>query len=293
MNPDNRTPDDDFGQGLQSLRRRQFLRGIGACLSLPLLESLTLRGFGASKESKFVPPARAAFLCFPNGAIPSAWWPKQIGDSFEFSRTLAPLEPFRDHIQILGGLDQKHAYGGPDGAGDHARGNGVFLTGVRLKKSATDIRGGVSIDQIIAKQIGHLTRFQSLEFGADSIRTSGACDSGYACAYQYNLSWSTPTTPLAAESNPRVIFEKLFGAGNHGERALNLRRRREEQRSLLDFVIEDAKAMNRRLNGKDREKLDQYLTGIRQVELSIQKAEKFGQIQDPDLPTPVGIPQER
>src|SRR5206468_11777281 len=130
---------------------------------------------------------------------------------------LKPLEALRHHLQVLGGLDQKAAYGGPDGAGDHARGNGVFLTGVRLKKSATDIRAGISIDQAIAREIGHLTRYPSLELSSDAIRTSGACDSGYACAYQFNLSWSSPTTPVAAESNPRMVFERLFGTGAPGE----------------------------------------------------------------------------
>src|SRR5204863_9114815 len=134
-----------------------------------------------------------------------------------------PLQPLRQHLQVLGGLDHRAANPGPDGAGDHARGNGVFLTGVRLKKSATDIHAGISIDQVIAREIGHLTRFPSLELSSDAIRTSGACDSGYACAYQYNLSWSSPTTPVAAEANPRMAFERLFGAGAPGERAENMR----------------------------------------------------------------------
>jgi hypothetical protein len=142
-------------------------------------------------------PLRTAFVCFPNGAIQSTWWPKEEGKDHEFSATLKPLEQQRQHLQILGGLDHKNAEAGPDGAGDHARGNGTFLTGVRLKKSATDIRAGISIDQLIAREIGHLTRFASLELTCDASRNSGACDSGYACAYQYNISWSSPTTPMA------------------------------------------------------------------------------------------------
>jgi hypothetical protein len=282
-----------------SFSRRHFLRGLGACVALPAFESLSsLRALAAPGTRALATtasgaPLRAAFLVFPNGAIPSAWWPEGDGTEFEFSPTLKPLEAYRQHLQVLGGLDQKSAYGGADGGGDHARGNGVFLTGVRLKKSATDIRAGVSIDQAIAREIGHLTRFPSLELSSDAIRTSGACDSGYACAYQYNLSWSSATTPVAAESNPRMVFERLFGSGAPGERAENLKRRQEEQRSVLDFVLEEARGMNRRLNGRDKDKLDQYLTGIREIEVSIEKAERFGSPKDPGIETPSGIPQDR
>ena len=279
--------------------RRNFLRGLGACIALPAFESLAPFGALAAKSSGELAtsatgaPVRAAFLFFPNGAIPDAWWPKGEGKGYEISPTLKPLEPLREHFQVLGGLDQKGAEPGPDGAGDHARGNGVFLTGVRIKKSATEVRAGISIDQAIAREIGHLTRFPSLELSSDAVRTSGACDSGYACAYQYNLSWSSATTPMAAEANPRMLFERLFGSGAPGERAQNLVRRQEEQRSVLDFVLEDARGMNRRLNAHDRDKLDQYLTGIRGIETSIQKAERFGPPKDPGLDTPAGVPQER
>lgn len=282
-----------------SLSRRHFLRGLGACIALPAFESLRPAGLiaapagGGLATTATGAPLRTAFLFFPNGAIPSAWWPKETGTEFEFSRTLKPLEVLRKQVQIFGGLDQKSADGGPDGAGDHARGNGVFLTGVRIKKSATDIHAGLSIDQAIARQVGHLTRFQSLELSSDTLRTSGACDSGYACAYQYNLSWSSATTPVAAESNPRLAFERLFGSGPAGERAANMKRRQQEQRSVLDFVLEEARGMNRRLNPVDRDKLDQYLTGVREIESNIQKAEKFGPGRDPGVETPPGVPQDR
>jgi hypothetical protein len=281
-----------------AFNRRHFLRGLGACIALPAFESLgALQTFavpaGKLATTASGAPLRTAFVYFPNGAIPAAWWPQEPGKEFAFSRTLKPLEHLRPHLQLLGGLDQQCAYGGPDGGGDHARGNGVFLTGVRLKKSATDIRAGISIDQAIAKQIGHLTRFPSLELSSDATRGSGACDSGYACAYQFNLSWSSATTPVAPESNPRMLFERLFGAGAPGERAENMRRRQQEQRSVLDFVMEDARGMNRRLHGRDRDKLDQYLTGVREIETSIQKAEHFGPARDPEIDTPPGIPQER
>jgi hypothetical protein len=232
------------------------------------------------------------FVFFPNGAIPAAWWPTGEGTEFKWSRTLTPLEKHKDAVQILGGLDNVVADGGPDGAGDHARGNGTFLTGVRLKKSASDVRAGVSIDQVLAAEYGHLTRFPSLELTCDATPKSGGCDSGYACAYQYNISWSSTTTPKTAESNPRAVFERLFGAGKPGERAANLERRQQEDKSVLDFVMEDARAMQKRLDAADQRKLDQYLTGIREIEARIQKAEKYGRAQDPKVETPVGIPTE-
>jgi hypothetical protein len=196
----------------------------------------------------------------------------------------------RSHLQILGELDHLNATPGPDGAGDHARANGTFLTGVRMKKSATEIHAGISVDQVIAREIGHLTRFPSLELTCDAGRNSGACDSGYSCAYQYNLAWSSPTTPMTPEANPRLVFERLFGAGSPGERAANLQRRYQEERSILDFVAEDARQMQRRLNPRDRDKLDQYLTGVRAVETRIQNAERLGQVKDPNFEAPAGIP---
>src|SRR5882672_5961314 len=278
--------------------RRHFLRGLGACIALPAFESfrplslLAAPAAGKLATTASGAPLRTAFLFFPNGAIPSAWWPKGEGKDFEFSRTLKPLEAHRPYLQVLSGLDQKAAYGGPDGAGDHARGNGVFLTGVRLKKSATDIRAGISIDQVLAQKIGHLTRFPSLELSCDHARRSSACDSNYSCAYQYNLAWSSPTTPIAAEANPRLVFERLFGAGKHGERAAIARRRQADQQSVLDFVLDDARRMQRQLDAHDKDKLDQYLTGVRTIETRIQKAEQFGPIPDPEIEAPSGIPSD-
>jgi hypothetical protein len=178
-----------------------------------------------------------------------------------------------------------------DGAGDHARANGTFLTSVRLKKSATDIHAGISIDQVMARGVGHLTRFPSLELTCETSRPSGACDSGYSCAYQFNLSWNSPTTPMTAESSPAQVFERLFGAGPPGQRLANLKRRRQEQRSILDFVLDDAKEMQRRLNPQDNDKLDQYLTGVRELETRIQRAAKLGDPKDPMVESPPeGVP---
>ncbi|HWB13225.1 MAG TPA: DUF1552 domain-containing protein [Pirellulales bacterium] len=280
--------------------RRRFLRGLGAAVALPAFESLgaTRLWAGESAGAAASPlaatstgaPLRTAFVFFPNGAIPDAWWPASDGADFPLSRTLQPLEPLKDFVQVLGGLDHKNAEAGPDGAGDHARGGGTFLTGVRVNKSASNVRAGVSIDQAIAREVGHLTRLPSLELTCDAVHRSGACDSGYACAYQFNLSWSSATTPMTPEANPRLAFERLFGEGPPGERQANARRRQQEQRSILDFVREDARAMQRRLNPRDNDKLDQYLTGVREIEARIAKAETFGEARDPGVDAPDGIP---
>jgi len=298
MNKKSSSEADRAVQRQVALSRRHFLRGLGACIALPVFESFnpakTLAGSTAAAAKLATTatgaPLRTAFLYFPNGAIQSTWWPKGNGADFELSRTLQPLESVRQHLQVLGGLDHVNAAPGPDGAGDHARANGTFLTGVRMKKSATDIRAGISIDQVIAREVGHLTRFRSLELTCDATRNTGACDSGYSCAYQYNVSWSSPTTPMTPEANPRQVFERLFGAGAPGERVNSLKLRRQEQRSILDFVMADARDLQRQLTGTDQDKLDQYLTGVRELESRIQRAEQLGDPKDPTQPTPVGIP---
>jgi len=299
MNMNQKLEASAAAQRRAALTRRHFLRGLGACIALPAFESMwpakLLAAPGAAGKLGVTAtgaPLRTAFVYFPNGSIPSNWWPSGEETNFELSRTLKPLEESRQHIQILGGLEHLNATAGNDGAGDHARANGTFLTGVRMKKSATDIRAGISIDQAIAHQVGQLTRFSSLELTCEASRMSGACDSGYSCAYQYNISWSSPTTPMTAEANPRQVFERLFGAGSPGERAENLKRRRQEQRSILDFVLEDAHEMERRLNKRDQEKLDQYLTGVHELEARIRKAERLGDSRDPLVPAPAGIPAD-
>ncbi len=279
--------------------RRTFLRGVGAAIALPTLASLktgsvlaSAMPVGAEKalaQTATGAPLRTAFLYFPNGAIPSAWWPESTGKEYQFSETLESLKPVRDSIQIMGGLDNVSANPGPDGGGDHARGGGTFLTNVRLNKSSTDLRAGVSIDQVIAEKIGHLTRLPSLELSCESDRRSGSCDSGYSCAYQYNISWKTPTTPMASESNPRLVFERLFGAGTPGQRLANLKLRRSQQRSVLDFVMDDAKKMQQRMQRTDRMKLDEYFTSVREIESRIERAERHGDVET-EAQTPEGVP---
>lgn len=286
-------------QRTASLSRRHFLRGLGACVALPAFSSLlpTKLLAAATAENNLATtatgaPLRTAFVYFPNGAIPAAWWPAAEGSDFPLSRTLQPLAANRNLVQVIGGLDHLNATAGADGGGDHARANGTFLTGVRMKKSATDIHAGISIDQAIARQIGQLTPFPSLELTCDAGRNTGACDSGYSCAYQYNLAWNSPTTPMTPEANPRQVFERLFGAGSPGQRAENAQHRREEERSILDFVLQDARSMRQRLDGRDRDKLDQYLTGVRELETRIQMAEQRGEVKDPLIAAPAGVPTD-
>lgn len=279
-----------------SFSRRHFLRGLGACVALPAFASFSPgKLFAASAATDLATtatgaPLRAAFLYFPNGAIPAAWWPTGDEKDFQLSRTLQPLEPSLKHLQILGGMSDMSANPENDGGGDHARAGGTFLTGVRVKKSATEIHNGISIDQAMAREVGHLTRFPSLELTCETSRPTGNCDSGYSCAYQFNLSWSGPTTPMTAEANPRLVFERLFGAGPPDQRLENMKRRRQEQRSILDFVLDDARQMQRQLNPYDKDKLDQYLTGVRELETRIARAEQLGDPKDPKVAEPDGIP---
>lgn len=283
-----------------AFNRRQFLRGLGACIALPVFES-ALRPMARAAATGAVPgglgvtstgaPLRMAFVYFPNGAHQDHWWPTGEGTNFKLSRTLQPLAGLQSSFQVLGGLDHKNATGGNDGAGDHARANATFLTGARARKTdSTDIQVGISVDQVAAQRVGHLTRFPSLELSCDSVRKAGRCDSGYSCAYQYNLSWASATTPMSPEPNPRLVFERLFGAGARDERQKNFRLRQETQKSLLDFVLDDARSLQRQLGRADREKLDEYLTGVRGIEERIQRAESFGDLPDLNVDTPAGIP---
>jgi Protein of unknown function (DUF1552) len=284
---------------IPSTHRRLFLRGIGACIALPALEALLPgRAMAAAVTSaKFATtasgvPLRMAFLYFPNGAIPDRWTPVGTGRDFAFAKTLASLEPLRHRVQVISGLEHLNAVGGEDGGGDHARANGTFLTGLRVKKTAgSDIRAGVSVDQIAARQLDKVTRFASLELSTDPHRKSGGCDSGYSCAYESNLAWRTPTSPLAPESNPRLVFERLFGSGVHGQRGASLAQRQAQQRSILDFVMEDTKAVQKQLTQRDKSKVDEYLTSLREIEQRIVTTENFKNIADPDMVAPSGIPE--
>jgi Protein of unknown function (DUF1552) len=299
MKPEHPHNDRSAAGPRTGVSRRNFLRGVGVSLALPTFESLVAASramaaagpAGAMAATPSGAPLRMAYVYVPNGVHQRHWWPNGTGKDFELTRTLQPLEKVKQQVQILGGLDHLNANGGLDGPGDHARASGTFLTGVRVKKTAgADIHAGVSVDQVAAQRIGHLTRFPSLELTCDGVRKSGNCDSGYSCAYQFNLSWSNPTVPVSPEPNPRLVFERLFGAGAPSERRRNFDLRREQQRSILDFVLDDTRALEQQLGGHDQKKLDEYLTSVRQIERRLEQAEQFKDFANPSVETPAGIP---
>ncbi len=262
--------------------RRQFLKGIAATLALPSLES-----FAAIAKTPAAHPLRLGFVYIPNGVNLNSWKINGSGKDWQLSPTLEPLAALRDQFSVLRNLDHEKAFANGDGAGDHARANATFLTGCQARKTAgANIELGISVDQLAARQIGHRTRLSSLELSTDPPRRSGHCDSGYSCAYQFNLSWLNETTPAPAERDPRLVFEKLFGSGDKQEDA----KRRPYQQSILDFVNEDAKRLQKRLGSTDRGKIEEYLTAVRDIEQRIERAEKF-QIETPEELRPTGIPK--
>ena len=281
----------------RKFHRRKFLRGAGACLTLPALEALSppLRAVASETTARATTasgmPLRMAFLAVPDGVNLSAWRPQGVGADYQLGKTFEPVAALKDKFQIFTGLEHENAEAGKDGGGDHARANASFLTGARaLKTAGADFRCGTSVDQIAAQEIGDPTRIRSLQLGCEQARSTGNCDSGYSCAYQFNFSWASPTLPLAPEANPRAVFEQIFGAGNLAERQRNFLERQTRRRSILDLVREDTQAMNRRLGNNDRHKLGEYLESVRTIEQQIEQAERF------PLPTahtdpPAGIPK--
>lgn len=279
------------------INRRHFLRGLGAGIALPGFEAFLPKNVSAAAGGKALTgsgmPLRMAFLYKPNGVNVDRWAPKGVGSAYELNETQKPFAKFKKDIHLISKLEHKNGTNGGDGGGDHARANASFLTGARPYKTAgADIKLGISVDQVVANEIRDLTRFPSLEMSCDGVRKSGVCDSGYSCAYQFNLSWRSKTTPMTPESNPRLVFERLFGAGGKGERGKSLELRKQQQRSLLDFVLEDAKQLSKQLGRNDKQKLEEYLTGIREIEQRIEVAEKFGSPADPGIDAPKGIPSK-
>ncbi|MEW4452559.1 DUF1552 domain-containing protein [Bremerella sp. JC817] len=276
--------------------RRHFLRGLGLAVALPAMESLMPNiAQAASKPATTAAgdPLRSAFLYVPNGVNVSKWFPEGTGSQYKLNETMQPLQNLRSDFQVLSGLAHTHGFANGDGAGDHARAHSTFLTGARPKKTAgADIQVGVSIDQEMAKHLGSTTRLPSLELSCDGARKSGACDSGYSCAYQFNLSWRTENTPMTAESNPRLVFERLFGRGTGDERQKNFDRRMSERRSVLDFVMTETKSMSSKLGRNDVHKLDEYLTGVREIEKRIENAEHFRDLPQVEMEAPSGIPKD-
>ena len=267
-----------------------FLRGMGAAVALPLLDAMTpALAKGATAAGK--PPVRLAFTYIPNGVTMKDWKPATTGANFEFSRILKPLEPFRDDLLVISGLDHQNAEALGDGGGDHARAGACFLTGVHPKKTAgADIRGGISADQIAAQKVGAGTRIASLELGCEDSRTVGNCDSGYRCAYTNSISWRGPQTPMPPETNPRIVFERLFGDQDLNLDPQTRARRTAQRRSILDLVNDRAKKLSQDVGAADRRKLDEYLTGVREIEQRIDLSEKDQRTFRPDMEKPAGVP---
>jgi hypothetical protein len=275
------------------IQRRTFLRGLGTAIALPMLEAMMppVRLFGATSREKIF-PRRMAFVYVPNGANMTDWTPKQLGSEFELPFIMEPLKPFQKDLMVLSGLAQDQAAAHGDGPGDHARASATFLTGCHARKTpGADIRVGVSVDQIAAEKIGRRTRLASLELGCDRGQNAGACDSGYSCAYSFNVSWKTESTPLPPEVDPRLVFERLFANGNEGETSENRATRERYQKSVLDFAMEDASQLRNNLGYTDQHKLDEYLAAIRDMEQRIESAERFAAAL-PDYKKPNGVPKE-
>ncbi len=265
----------------KALPRRAVLRGLGTAVALPLLDgmvpALTALGRTAAR-----PKPRLGVVYVPHGAVMDNWTPVTDGAEFEFTPILQPLERFRDHLSVMTGLDHAPAAQLPgDPAGGHGRISGAFLTGVHAKPTeGADFEAGISVDQIAAAQLGQQTQLASLELGIGLPEFGGACDAGFSCAYISTLCWSTPTTPLPMESNPRAVFERLFGDGTSTDPAQR-RERMQRDRSILDAVTRKVARIQDRLGATDRAKLSDYLAAVRDVERRIQRAEAEG---DRELP---------
>src|SRR5215471_13761736 len=274
--------------------RRTFLRGLGTTMALPMLEAMapSLKALAALNPGQNGFPRRMAFLYIPNGANMADWTPKEVGTEFEWPFILEPLKPFQSDLQILTGLAHDKARPHGDGPGDHARASASFLTGCQARKTAgADIKAGVSVDQIAAEKFGRFTRLPSLELSGDKARPSGECDSGYSCAYQFNLSWRTATTPMPPEVNPRVVFERLFSSSLDGEVGATLDARLRNRKSILDFVAQDARRLRQNLGYTDRRKLEEYLTAVRDVEMRLERSERLATA-PPDFATPAETPKD-
>jgi hypothetical protein len=262
----------------KALPRRTFLRGLGATLALPLLEAMTPAGTALAS-----PARRLGFVYVPMGAH-RAMWNLPGKDLMELSPTLSPLASIREYCTVVDNLELKNAY-----PGTHATSNAGFLSAAKAKwTESSDYYLGTTVDQLAAQQIGKETRLPSLELSMDLVSMVGQCDNGYACVYQNDLSWSSPTTPLPSEAHPRKVFERLFGdGGSSADRLAEMRK----NASLLDWMQSDIARLQRKLGPSDRSKVSQYLDSVREIERRIQKAEaSTADSHLPDLDRPVGVP---
>jgi hypothetical protein len=254
--------------------RRTLLRGMGTVMALPLLEAMSSSAKAA--EEAAAARKRLQVIYTPNGMMMQNWTPATAGEGYALSPILKPLEPYRDRFTVFTGLSHVQAEALGDGAGDHGRCCGGYLTGTHVKKTeGADITAGVSMDQVVARQFGDKTQIPSIEVGLEPPSLVGSCDSGYSCAYTNTLSWANASTPLPVTINPREVFERLFGDGDSLDAKSRLAQLR-RQASILDFVAQDAKRLSIKMGAGDKHKLDEYLTSVRDIEKRIQKVEHGG-----------------
>jgi hypothetical protein len=259
---------------------------VGVAVALPWLEAM-VPAFAAPASKKS--PVRLVFGYVPNGMIMEDWTPTGVGRDFEFTRILKPLEPFREDLLVLTGL---HHRNGEGSGGDHARASATYLTGVAPKRVSdlAAIELGISVDQIAAQAIGSQTRLPSLELGCEATRAVGACDGGFSCAYMNNMSFRNATTPVPPETNPRLVFERLYGSLDTDPDPKVRERLRENRNSLLDYIGEDTRQLVRSLGASDRRKIDEYLTSLRDIENQIARVEKDNRELTPEMEKPSGVP---
>ena len=275
------------------LPRRTFLKGLGTAIALPVMESLLPRGLAAAEAltGGKAAPRRMAFVYVPNGANMADWTPAATGADFELPLILEPLREHKKDFSVLTGLAQDKGFAHGDGPGDHARASATFLTGAHPRKTGgADIKVGISVDQFAAQKIGDRTRFASLELGTDKARLAGNCDSGYSCAYSFNISWKSENQPMPPEVDPRLVFDRMFNNGNSSEMDEARIKRDRDRKSILDFALEDARTLKAKLGMTDRRKLDEYLSAIRELEQRIERANGFAATM-PDYTRPTGIPK--
>ncbi|MES1167338.1 MAG: DUF1552 domain-containing protein [Pseudomonadota bacterium] len=259
------------------MSRRTMLRGLGTAIALPVLDSMIptrMRGADAKAAAKAVTaPRRLAWIYVPNGSDMQNWTPAEAGSSYQLTPILQPLAEFKDKFTVISGLVCAPANPNGDGGGDHGRASASYLTGAQARKTeGANLKCGLSADQAAAGKIGHLTKFPSLELGIEDVKTTGRCDNGYSCAYYHTISWRSETTPVVKDCDPRSVFDRLFSNGDPRESAESRARRENDRSSILDFVLADADGFQKKLTYADKQKMDEYLTSVREIEIRLEKA---------------------
>ncbi len=272
-----------------ALPRRTVLRGLGATLALPLLDSM-VPALTPIAQTPAKSPLRFGVVYVPNGMVMQEWTPAQEGAGFAFPAAMKPLEPFRDHLTVLSGLSNNPPPSAATGAGVHARASTRFLTNIPPKRSDTsEVEAGISVDQLIARQLSEETQLASLEVAIEGRDLAGSCDIGFSCAYTNTIAWRGPSTPLPMENDPRVLFERMFGGSRSTDRVARAAQIATD-RSILDSVRDRVAHLQGRIGARDRVKLGEYLEAVRDIERRIRKAEEQSDRELPLVERPRGVP---